>query len=356
MSSVLPEAGPCIASVACAAPPLRIEQSRAKDFMMQHYAARLSPRLRQVMENLFSHPSIVRRSFAFEHPEELIDEPPDRRISRFTRWSIDLSAEAIREALAESGLAPADVRSLIVNTCTGYLCPGISTYLIERLGLERRVQAYDLVGSGCGGALPNLRLAEALLKEKRGGVVVSVSVEICSATFQMGEDLSLIVSNTLFGDGAAAAVLWNRPEGLALMDSTAYFAPEHREHIRYVYRDGALLNRLTSRLPQFVAAAAARVVADLLEPRGLSVADVRHWAIHTGGEKIIATIKAQLGLSEEQLGPTRAVLADYGNMSSPTVLFVLKELMDRGIETGEWCLMLAFGAGLSAHGSLLRML
>lgn len=323
--------------------------------MRRRYAERLSPRLRQVMESLFSHPSIARRSFAFDSPEELIDEPPDRRISRFTRWSVALSAQAVREALLRCGLDASDIRGLIVNTCTGYLCPGISTYLIEELALPRRIQTYDLVGSGCGGALPNLQLAEALLKGNPSGAVVSVAVEICSATFQMGEDLSLLVSNALFGDGAAAVVLWNRPGGLALVDSATLYAPEHREHIRYIYKNGALYNQLSTRLPPLVGTAVASVVADLLGPRELSVADVRHWALHTGGEKIIATIKAELGLSEEQLRPTRRVLAEYGNMSSPTVWFVLKELMDRGIEKGEWCLMLAFGAGLSAHGYLLRM-
>jgi predicted naringenin-chalcone synthase len=102
-------------------------------------------------------------------------------------------------------------------------------------------------------------------------------------------------------------------------------------------------------LPQLVNKAAASVVADVLKSRSLAVRDVKHWAVHTGGEKIINALRDEIGIPEERLQATRAVLAQYGNMSSPTVWFVLDELKQQGITPGEWCVMLAFGAGLSAH-------
>jgi predicted naringenin-chalcone synthase len=246
------------------------------------------------------------------------------------------------------------VAGVVVNTCTGYICPGISTYLVERLGLARNTRVYDLVGSGCGGAIPNLEVAEALVRKARGKVVLSVSVEICTATFQMGDDVSLLLSNTLFGDGVAAAVLWDRPEGLELVASSSCYVPEDRDAIRYVHRHGQLYNQLSTKLPHMVKKAVAQVVKDLLEPRSLLVEDIRHWALHTGGEKIINTVKTEIGLSEEQLSPTRFILAEYGNMSSPTVWFVLDNILARGIERGDFCIMVAFGAGLSAHSFLLR--
>jgi predicted naringenin-chalcone synthase len=96
------------------------------------------------------------------------------------------------------------------------------------------------------------------------------------------------------------------------------------------------------------------VVSELLSTRGLQTADIRHWAFHTGGEKIINAVRDEIGVPEEQLLATRAVLAEYGNMSSPTVWFVLEELQRTGISAGEWCVMVAYGAGLSAHACLLR--
>ena len=170
----------------------------------------------------------------------------------------------------------------------------------------------------------------------------------------MEDDLSLVVSNALFGDGAAAAVIWDRPEGFELVDSASFHMPEQRENIRYVHKKGRLFNQLSTTLPRLVRNAVSTVVSDLLAASSLSIGDVRHWALHSGGEKIINEVKAGLGLCEEQLGPTRAILSRYGNMSSPTVWFVVKEILDRGVEKGDWCVMMAFGAGLSAHDCLLR--
>ncbi len=343
-----------IASVAVATPPCSLEQAELERLAHKHYSERLSPRSMSVIHALFSHPSIKRRSFAIDKVEDLVDEDRDARAARFTHWSRELSAQAIDKALAQAGLGAGDVAGLVVNTCTGYICPGISTYLIEKLGLSRSVRVYDLVGSGCGGAIPNLEVSESLMKQTEDGVVVSVSVEICTATFQMEDDLSLLLSNTLFGDGAAAAVLWTRPKGYELVASARRYVPEQRESIRYVHKNGQLYNQLSLKLPDLVRKAAAQVVADVLVPRSLKPSDIKHWALHSGGEKIVNAVRDELRLSEEQVHATRSVLSEYGNMSSPTVWFVLRELEDRGVAPGEWCIMVAFGAGLSAHAFLLR--
>lgn len=344
-----------IASVATATPPFSMDQAQSGEYLLKHYADKLSPRSLTLTRKLFSHPSIIKRHFGFEDPESFLHEDTDSRIARFTKWSIELSAQAIIKALEAVGLSKDAVSGLVVNTCTGYICPGIATYLIEKLGLEHNIRVYDLVGSGCGGAIPNLEVAEAFLNSSSDKVIVSVSVEICSATFQMGDNLSLLVSNALFGDGAAAAVLWNQPKGLELIASSSYYVPEDRDAIRYIHKNGQLHNQLSTNLPHLVKHAVAQVVRGVLEPNSLKVEDIKHWALHTGGEKIINTIKSEIGLSESQLRATRKVLSEYGNMSSPTVWFVLNEMLKEGIKKGDWCIMVAFGAGLSAHAFLLRM-
>lgn len=343
-----------IASVSTALPDFSVDQTRSAEHLLKYYADKLSPRSVTLIRKLFSHPSIVKRHFAIKDPDSFLKEDADSRIARFTRSSIELSSQAIIHALTSAGLSKDAISALVVNTCTGYICPGISTYLIEELGLRRNVRVYDLVGSGCGGAIPNLEVAAAFLNGSSNSVVVSVSVEICTATFQMGDDLSLLVSNAIFGDGAAAAVLWNRQEGLEMVASSSYYVPEDREAIRYVHKDGQLYNQLSTSLPHLIKKAASHVVDSLLKPRSLRTEDVMHWAIHTGGEKIINTLQNELGLNESQVAPTRKILRNYGNMSSPTAFFVLDELLRNGIRRNEWCIMLAFGAGLSAHGFLLR--
>ncbi len=343
-----------IASLATATPPSTFSQSYAKEVLSRRFADILTHRSLAILRMLFDHPSIKQRHYAHDDPERIPDETPDDRIARFTRWAIDLSAEAATKALALAGLDVSSVSGLVVNTCTGYICPGISTYLIERMGLRRTTPVFDLVGSGCGGAIPNLQVASALLSGIEDGVVVSISVEICSATFQIGNDLSLLVSNSLFGDGAAAAVIWRRPSGLELVASSSYYAPEHRESIRYVHKNGQLYNQLSMQLPNLVKVAAAEVVDALLTPRKLRTGDIAHWAIHTGGEKILNAVRDKLGLEESQLKASRNVLENYGNMSSPTALYVLDEIMGNGLKADELCMMVAFGAGLSAHALLLQ--
>ena len=342
-----------IGSFATAVPEYNCNQGFAEEFMKKHFGGRLTSRSMGLMRTIFSHPSIRKRHFALDDPLCLIDEDPDLRIKRFTEQSIELSAQAITNATAKAGIGVRDVSGVVVNTCTGYICPGISTYLIERLGLHRGIRAFDMVGSGCGGAIPNLQAAESLAKTM-GGAVLSVSVEICSATFQMDNDLSLIMSNALFGDGAAAAVVWDRPSGWELVSSAGRYVPEQRETIRYVHKKGQLINQLSLKLPELVKKAAAEVVTDVLSSQGLTVQDVQHWAIHTGGEKIINAVRDEIGIPEERLAATRKVLAEYGNMSSPTVWFVLDEVRKNNVEAGDWCVMSAYGAGLSAHAYLLR--
>lgn len=283
--------GNFIDGISTALPPGSLTQEEAASFLKRSYAGRLKPASLRLMEKIFANDSVLGRRFAFDAPEELVDEDPDRRMERFTRWSLALSAKAARGALARTGLCAEDISGLVVNTCTGYLCPGLSTYLIEELGLNRSVKAYDLAGAGCGGAVPNLQLANALAGETKGGAVLSVSSEICSCTFQMGDDASLIVSNALFGDGAAAAVVRGEPSGFELLASASRFAPEYRDDIRYVYRNGQLHNRLSARLPELAAGAAAAATAELLSSAGVNRGAVSRWAVHPGGEKVINAVR-----------------------------------------------------------------
>ncbi|MFA7403792.1 MAG: type III polyketide synthase [Pelobacteraceae bacterium] len=342
-----------ITSFACVVPPYSADQMFSAELVRKYYSAKLNARSMGLIRATFSHPGIRKRHFAVDDPARIMDESADQKIARFTEKSVELSSQAVIKALGQAGVGVRDVTCLVVNTCTGYICPGISTYLIERLGLPRNTRVYDLVGSGCGGAIPNLQVAESMLKTY-GGVVVSVAVEICSSVFQMDNDLSLILSNALFGDGAAAAVLMTRPAGFAMVASAGRYVPEERDAIRFVHKQGELHNQLSTKLPDLVKKAAAEVVSDLLSSQGLKVADVRHWALHTGGEKIINAVRDAIGVPEEQLRATRTTLSEYGNMSSPTVWFVLEEILRNGIEAGEWCVMVAYGAGLSAHACLLR--
>lgn len=346
--------GTYLATVATAVPPFKADQQTAREFFAQHYEGRLKGRSLNILKKLLEHPSIKARHFAVDDPECLIDEGRDDRVRRFTSWAVDLACQASVKALDQAGLTARDIDALVINTCTGYVCPGLTSYVAQELGLGRDVPAFDLVGGGCAGALPGLMVAQGQLASRKSGAVLCVAVEICSATFQMGDDISLILSNVLFGDGAAAAVLWTEPSGLELMGTSTRHLPEERDSIRYVHKDGHLHNQLSTSLPRIMAPVVRESVMALMEGAKISVEQVRHWALHGGGDSVINGVRDSLGLTEPQVAATRRVLQRFGNMSSPSSLFVLRELMDNGIEKDDWVVLAAFGAGLTAHASLFR--
>jgi predicted naringenin-chalcone synthase len=346
-----------IAAIGTANPPCKFSQEEAAALVEKHYGAILKERSIDLLLQALRHPSIATRYFAIDRPAAITvlkDEDPDKRNDRFTRWAVELAVSAARKALSSAKVAPQEVSALVVNTCTGYVCPGIATYCLEPLTMRPDTLALDLVGGGCGAALPNVMLAEALLERNGAGPVVSIAVEICTATFQMGDDPSLLISNAIFGDGAAAAILWKEPRGLRLRASASRFLPQNRDDVRYVYKSGQLHNRITSRLPDVICRSVPVFIRDFLEKQGRSIASIDAWALHPGGDKMVNGLKKELSLSEEQMAGTRSVLREYGNMSSPTVLFIIDRVMRERQSGGDSCLAVAYGAGMSLHACLLE--
>lgn len=343
-----------IVSIGTSVPPFAATQDESFKILENHYKGKVKASSLALAKKVFAHPSVKQRHFGTDDPSELFGEDPDRRVDRFTKWAVRLSCEASREAIEAAGLGASDISAIAVNTCTGYICPGISTYVIEELGLKPDIPAYDLVGAGCGGALPNIKLCSSLLNEKPGSAVLSISVEICSAAFQMGDNISLIISNAIFGDGASACVLKGSGPGFVLLDYAVIHCPQYRDDIRLVYKSGQLHNQLTSGLPKIAGKVVTELVKGLLERNSLSVKDIKHWALHAGGENVINSVKAGLELSEEQVRWAREVLSEYGNMSSPSAIFALKNVMQSGIAPGELGIIVAFGAGMSAYAMLFK--
>ncbi len=346
-----------IGAIDTASPPCRIDQQEAARLVQVHYGRVLKRRSMELLLQALRHPSIESRCFAVDRPEDIVllkDEDPDKRIERFTRWAVELSTAAAKKAMRRAEVDPKDVSALVVNTCTGYICPGIATYCIEPLGFTPDTLAYDLVGAGCGGALANLMMGEAFLKRRPGSAVVCISVEICTATYQMGDDPSLLISNAIFGDGAAAAILWDEPKGFRMNASASRFLPACRDEVRYIYKKGHLHNRITARLPEVICRSVPVFIRDFLRGQCLSTQQIGSWALHPGGDKMIVGLQRELSLSDAHLAPTRSVLKEFGNMSSPTILFILERVMHGRASEGNLCLACAYGAGLSMHACLFQ--
>jgi len=316
--------------------------------------ARSKATLQQVLSNPES--GIESRHLALERLADAFDIEPDVLSARYARHAPALGAQAAEAALADARVSPHEVDAVVVSTCTGYLCPGLTTYLNERLGLRTDVIGLDLVGQGCGAALPNLRAAEALIAAGRCSTVLSVCVEVCSAAFYIDDDLGVLISACIFGDGAAAAVLSGKapPQKRRVRWIAAWSAtdPAQRDALRFETRAGMLRNVLTPEVPALAGERAAALLAAALHERGLTRDDIRSWIWHAGGKRVLERVRAAAGLDAAAVERSARILRDYGNISSPFVYFVLEAAL-RERAAGGWWWLSSFGAGFSCHGALL---
>lgn len=344
--------------LATANPPFYVTQADAYRFMSERFV--LTPEQRDLYRRILLEGRIKGRYFGMDAKEDALDTSPDRLLARFLRFARATAVAAARKAMAEAGIGAEAVTGLVVNTCTGYLCPGLSSYIAEDLGLDHSIRARDLVGMGCGAAIPNLEAAGGLLARQAAGPVLSIAVEICSATIFPAHEPDLIVSNAIFGDGAAAAVV-DLPKraadhGLArLVDFESGIFPQYREDLRYRSEGGLLRNSLSKRVPVIGGRTITEVSARLLARHGLGHDDIAWWMVHAGGIVVLTQVGRALGLDEARLRHSYDVFENYGNMSSPTVLFALRGVLDSGqVHPGERGLLLSFGAGFSAFAALVE--
>ena len=304
---------------------------------------------------------IEARRLAVDSLADVFCIDPDTLSRRFLDHAPVLAAKAAGRALVNAGVAAHEIGAVVVSTCTGYLCPGLSGHVVERLGLRADVQAFDLVGQGCAAALPNLQLGRALLKSGACEHVLSVCVEVSSAAMYLDNDPGVLISACLFGDGAGAAVLSREPGALSRpsrrvewKDSTSLIEPARRDALKFEQRAGMLRNILTREVPALAADHAERVLNTVLQRAGLSSADVSAWIMHAGGRDVLLALQRRFDLQPGDLRYSAAMLREYGNLSSAFVYFVLQAALADDAPGGWWWLS-SFGAGFSCHGALLEV-
>jgi alkylresorcinol/alkylpyrone synthase len=291
---------------------------------------------------------VHRRHFCIGDIARLFESSADELNECFRREAPRLAARALDAALAKADFLPSDVDALLICTCTGYLCPGLTSYVSELLGLKPNAFLQDLVGLGCGAAIPTLRTAQAILAQEPRALVACIAVEVCSAAFYLDDDLGVLLSACLFGDGAAAS-LWRAKPAAQLVRCdrfTTLHIPQERDRIRFEQRDGKLRNLLHPTVPELAAKAVARLYA--VECERPNAEPIRRIIAHPGGRDVLTALSTVLP-PEFSLEESLSTLRNHGNMSSPSVLFGLDEALRKQRPTdGDWWLV-SFGAGFSAH-------
>jgi len=348
-----------VAGLGTANPQQRYTQAECLRALQHHpcYLA-LKPASQALIGRILEHPhGIASRHFALDDLADAFDLAPDVMLQRFADYAPLLASQAAERALIDAGLTTRDIDALIISTCTGYLCPGLTSYVIERMGLKPDVLALDLVGQGCGAAIPNLRTADALVTSGRANRVLSVCVEVCSAALYLDDDPGVLVSACLFGDGAGAAVLSSEPgpaRRIEWIDSDAITNPEDRDLLRFEHRNGMLRNILSLQVPALAARYAEDVLTPMLQRHSLAQEDISNWVWHGGGKNVLDALQRRLNMEDAEISHSRQVLNDYGNLSSAFVYFVLQAALRHNAPSGWWW-MSSFGAGFSCHGALLKV-
>lgn len=349
-----------IVGVGSAVPPYHYTQRQCWDVLRAAEAFQtLTPRSHAILRKvLLGDNGINTRYLALPSLEGAFDLRADATHARFAHFAPTTASDAARRAIASAGIAPDEIDAIIVSTCTGYLCPGLSSYVSELLGLRSDVRALDLVGQGCGAAIPNLATANALIHSGECGTVLSVCVEICSAAFYLDDDPGVLISACLFGDAAGAVVCRNQPgHGLRRIEwklSHSALHPADRDYLRFDQKNGMLRNILTKQVPEMAGKHARNILTQACLRAGIEREDLRVWIIHAGGRDVLNALQSRLQLTPDQLRWSAGVLREYGNTSSASILLVLQAALEGGASDGLWWLT-TFGAGFSCHGALLEV-
>ena len=341
-------------------PPRRYTKSECWEaFKTSEWFLKLDRRSHMIAETVLTKDNgIDSRSLALDSLNEVFKIDPDTLHGRFLTNAPALGASAAKRALADAGLAPRDIDGLVISTCTGYLCPGLTSYLVESLELRSNILAFDLVGQGCAAALPNWRLADALLSAGSCRHVLSVCVEVSSAAMYLDNDPGVLISACLFGDGAGAAVLSKQPNparrSLEWKAFGSLINPAKRDALLFQTQGGMLRNVLTRPVPGLAADHAGQVLLQVLRETGVAQTDITAWIMHAGGRDVLIALQNRLQLTADDLRYSADMLREHGNMSSAFVYFVLQAALRDGAGQGWWW-MSAFGAGFSCHGALLEV-
>jgi len=356
-----------INAIGTAVPPHQVH-----DAFVGYVRATLPPKAQRLFDRMVTRAGIERR-FSFIEPEVLPDgqitdterfyglgEWPGtgERMARYEAWAPLLAVKAIA-ALGEAFDA-ASITHVVVASCTGFTAPGLDQQIIAATGIDPSAERTVVGFMGCYAAVNSLRLAHHIVRSEPAARVLVVNLELCTLHFQRSGDLEKLLSMLLFGDGASAAIVSADSAGVALDDFRSAAIAGSASAITWNIRDQGFDMHLDGQVPALIAEALATDRArndcgGLM--RGTQPADYDRWAVHAGGRTILDAVERALELPENALEPSRRVLRDHGNMSSATLMFVLRDMMaDRAPgQPEERGMALAFGPGLAAESFRFRL-
>ncbi len=344
---------PRVRSVGLAVPAHAIRQADIRDFTASLFQARIDhlERLLPVFDNACIAKRHLARPLAWYAAEHTFAEAN----LLYEEIGLDLAAEAAVQALDRAGVAADDVGLVVLVSSTGISTPSLDAKLIRRLGIAASAARLPVWGLGCAGGVAGLARAAELAAAVPGRVVLLVAVELCSLTFQRNDfSKSNLVGAGIFADGAAAAVVAAGGEGPEILGTHSTLFADTEDIMGWDVVATGLKVRFSRDIPTFVRTHLADLAAAACRRWGITRQDLAHYIVHPGGAKVLAAYADSLGLSAVTLATAYEVLAEYGNMSSASVLFVLERFLRATPPAGRYGVMLSLGPGFSAEQVLFR--
>ncbi len=316
------------------------------------------------IESLFRNSHIDKRYLVLPEPDAsgtMPDESSLELATKHRREAMAIGREAIARALAPLGLGASDVDYLVCVTTTGFLCPSLTAHFIAELGFRRDIHRVDVVGMGCNAGLNALQPLANFCALNPGRIGIQLCVEVCSAAYVFDMTMRTSVVNCLFGDGAAATVLCAAPPdrhaapGPTLLGFASHIIPEAVGAMRFDF-DGVKSSFFLDKEIPYVIGQNVHIPVDRLLTRfRLKRRNVAHWIVHSGGKKVIDSIKYSLDLTDHDVRHTQGVLRDYGNLSSGSFLFSLERLVREGVvASGDHVMLMTMGPGSTIECCLGR--
>ncbi len=365
-------------SIATGNPPLKRSQKYAAEFMKQ--VEGLPDSIHNRIDALYERSSIDYRytcvsDYALEPKDftffpknwALEPAPTTKQRNKLYRDQVLPLAESVaRKAIEDAGINPSDITHVVAVSCTGFFAPGIDIELVKRLGMSSSTQRTMIGFMGCYAAFNGMRVADSFCRANPDATVLLVCAELCTLHFRVSDSMEHAVINSLFSDGAAAAVFSNGTRDdssgeLSYVSSHCQLDDDSMEHMTWDIGDNGFDMGLSSRVPIVLGRNLPGFIDELAATGGLTRDEIGFWAIHPGGRSIVDKAKEVLGLSDADVRNSTEVLRLHGNMSSPTVLFVIERFLSQhrenlaaggtGLDAG---VAVAFGPGLTLEGALFK--
>ena len=346
---------PTIAATATALPPYTITRDDVKYYMGRVFD--IPERRVEAMMSIVDNAQVHKRYSIFPIDYTIEPRALSQTNNEYIEHAVKLGREAAEKCLERAGVKADEIDLIITVSCTGFMIPSLDAHLINLMGFRSNVRRMPFTELGCAAGAMALGRAADFLKAQPGGKVLLISVELPSLTFQR-KDISQanLISSILFGDGAAAVLVsGEQTRGPKILVSETYTFPDSLGAMGFDLRDSGFHILLAKDVPEMIGGKIGGLVRSFLERHGRKREEIKGWILHPGGARLLGNIEAELGLCKCDTQPSWDILANFGNLSSATILFILQEWLEkRPLQAGEYAMAAAFGPGFSAEFLLLQ--